>query len=88
MNNLEITKATIQNVDELQKISRQTFYESFSSQNTEDNMNKYLSEVLFAAKLSTELNNHNTDFYFAYLDNKLIRYLIINLGEAQIGTQN
>jgi diamine N-acetyltransferase len=44
MTNIEIKKVTLNHIDQLQKIGRQTFYETFSGGNTEENMIKYLDE--------------------------------------------
>jgi hypothetical protein len=44
MDNIEITRADQKDIDQLQQVSRQTFYETFSASNTEENMNKYLNE--------------------------------------------
>jgi len=38
MENINIEKLTVNNIDLLQKIGRQTFYETFSESNTEENM--------------------------------------------------
>ena len=68
MDKIVITKATINDLDQLQKIGRQTFFETFSTGNTEENMMKYLEEGFSAEKLITELNDSNAEFYFATLD--------------------
>jgi len=68
MANIKIIKATIKDLDQLQKIGRQTFYETFSSGNTEENMMKYLDEGFSIEKLTTELNDENAEFYFATLN--------------------
>ena len=83
MNTIEIKKGTISDTDQLQKIGRQTFFESFSSGNTEENMRKYLDEGFSFGKLTAELSDKNSEFYFATLDNKVVGYLKINLGPAQ-----
>ncbi len=83
MSKIEIRKVTINDLDQLQKIGRQTFYETFASGNTEDNMNKYLDESFSVAKLTTELSDNNSEFYFATLDNNIIGYLKINFGQSQ-----
>jgi hypothetical protein len=44
MQNIYIQKGSINNIDDLHKISRQTFYETFSPAKTEANMQKYLEE--------------------------------------------
>ena len=44
MDKIVITKATINDLDQLQTIGSQTFFETFSTGNTEENMTKYLNE--------------------------------------------
>lgn len=88
MENIEIKKITITNIDELQEISRLTFFETFSAVNTEENMRKYLDEGFSTEKLTAELNDPNTEFYFATLDNKVIGYLKLNFGPSQTELQD
>lgn len=83
MKNIEIRKATLNDVDQLLKISRQTFSETFSADNSADDMKKYLDENFSIDKLANELNNKNSEFYFTTLDNIVIGYLKLNFGEAQ-----
>ena len=42
MHSIEIKKVTLNDIDQLQKIGKQTFFETFSAANTEENMKKYL----------------------------------------------
>jgi len=42
MGNIEIKKVTLNDIDKLQKIGRQTFQKTFSESNTEENMKNYL----------------------------------------------
>jgi ribosomal protein S18 acetylase RimI-like enzyme len=83
MANIEIKKATLNDIDQLQKIGRQTFQETFSESNSEENMKSYLEEGFSSEKLTTELNDNNSEFYFASLDNEVIGYLKINFGASQ-----
>lgn len=83
MENIHIHKITSKNIDQLQKIGRQTFYETFASGNTEENMIKYLDEDFSVSKLSAELNNENSEFYFANMGQKVIGYLKLNFGNSQ-----
>ena len=83
MNEIEISKVTLNDLDALQKISRQTFYETFASGNTEENMKKYLDEDFSISRLTIEINNSNSEFYFARLDDAVIGYLKINFGQSQ-----
>ncbi|MBC6112404.1 GNAT family N-acetyltransferase [Pedobacter fastidiosus] len=83
MTNIEIRKITINDIDQLQKIGKQTFYETFSTGNTEENMAKYLEDGFSLEKLTTELNDNNTEFYFAIFEDNVIGYLKLNFGQSQ-----
>lgn len=83
MTAIKIKKVTLADLVQLQEIGRQTFAETFSSTNTEENMKAYLEEGFSNAKLSAELDNPNSEFYFATLNNTVIGYLKINFGLAQ-----
>lgn len=88
MSKIAIIKATINDIDQLQKIGRQTFYETFASGNTEENMKNYLDEGFSVSKLTTELSNNNAEFYFATLDDNVIGYLKVNFGKSQTELQD
>ena len=83
MENIETKKVTLDEITELQRIGRQTFFETFSASNTEENMKKYLEEGFSLEKLTSELNDQNCAFYFALTDNTTIGYLKLNFGQSQ-----
>lgn len=83
MKNIDIRKVTLNDIDQLQKIGKQTFSETFSGDNSEEDMNKYLEEHFSIEKLTAELNNTDSEFYFAVLDTAVIGYLKLNFGESQ-----
>lgn len=87
MEQIEIRKVTPNEAAQLQQIGRQTFWETFAAQNTEANMQKYLQEQFSIQQLSAELNNPNSGFYFALLDDQIIGYLKINVGPSQTELQ-
>lgn len=88
MDHIEVSKVAIQDIGQLQKIGRQTFSETFAESNTEENMTKYLEEGFSLEKLTEELNNENSAFYFAVLDGKVIGYLKLNFGNSQTELQD
>lgn len=88
MANVEIKKVNINDIDQLQKIGRQTFYETFSAGNTEDNMKKYLEEGFSFEKLTNEINDTNSEFYFAVFETNVVGYLKINFGQSQTELQD
>ncbi|QQR97938.1 MAG: GNAT family N-acetyltransferase [Sphingobacteriales bacterium] len=83
MDEIKITKATVNELMLLQSIAKQTFYETFASYNSEENMSKYLAENFAEDKILLEINNTNSEFYFAIYQHKEIGYLKINFGIAQ-----
>lgn len=83
MNNYIFKKVTFADISQLQEIGRQTFLETFAAGNTEENMKNYLEEGFSIQKLTTELEDKNSEFYFAELDNNVIGYLKLNSGASQ-----
>lgn len=80
---MKIRKVNIQDIEKLKEIGKLTFAETFSSENSEEDMREYLEEGFSTEKLNTELTNQNAEFYFAELDGKTIGYLKVNYGESQ-----
>jgi ribosomal protein S18 acetylase RimI-like enzyme len=80
---IEIHRATIANIDELQKISRDTFFETFAYSTSEENMLHYLENNFSKEQLSKEIEQEHSAFYFAMLENAIIGYLKINYSGAQ-----
>ena len=83
MKDIKIQKVTLNDISQLQKIGRQTFSETFSGDNSEEDMRKYLDENFSSDKLTAELNNRDSEFYFAVLDDAVIGYLKLNFGASQ-----
>lgn len=76
-------KLTINDLTQLKEIGRKTFSETFSAGNTDENMAKYLEEGFSDEKLTAELSDEASEFYFAKLHGKVIGYLKLNLGQSQ-----
>jgi 23S rRNA (adenine2503-C2)-methyltransferase len=55
-----IDEVHLNQVEQLQSISRETFYETYCSMNTKENMDKYLNENLSISTLENELKNPNS----------------------------
>jgi ribosomal protein S18 acetylase RimI-like enzyme len=83
MTSTNIIKATLEDLEKLEKIGKQTFVETFSAVNTAENMVKYLEENLSLEQLLSELNDSNAAFYFALNNNDVVGYLKLNTGVAQ-----
>jgi diamine N-acetyltransferase len=83
MENISIRKANYLDIEQLQKIGKQTFSETFSASNSEENMAKYLEEGFSFEKLTAEINDNNSEFYFSEFENSIIGYLKLNFGQSQ-----
>lgn len=88
MQNITISKVNIQQIDDLQKISQQTFIETFAGSNSEENIKDYVNNSLSIQQLSTELSQNNSTFYFATHNNTIIGYLKLNYADAQTELKN
>ena len=80
---MKIRKINIDDLEALRNLSIQTFKETFEEVNTEEDMQKYLDENLSIEKLKTELENPNSEFYFAENNNEILGYLKLNFKDAQ-----
>jgi ribosomal protein S18 acetylase RimI-like enzyme len=80
---IQIEKVKLTELKSLQKIGRESFYETFASSNSEVNMQNYLLEEFSEEKLMNQLENEDSEFYFALFNNEIIGYLKINFAEAQ-----
>jgi len=83
MQDIEIKKIAVADVELLQIIAKKTFSEAFSDRNSAENMQQYLNEGFTTEKLSAELKNPDSAFYFAKANGEVVGYLKLNFGEAQ-----
>jgi len=85
MQSITLRKVTLaeSDINQLQQIGRQTFYETFAATNSEQNMTLYLGEGFAPDKLRAELQHPNSTFYFAEQAGRVIGYLKVNTGPAQ-----
>lgn len=81
--NITIVQINDSHIAALQQIGRQTFSETFAESNSAENMAKYLEEAYSYEKLNAELNDPNSIFYFAMMDQNVIGYLKLNFGASQ-----
>ncbi|MEK5389728.1 GNAT family N-acetyltransferase [Margalitia sp. FSL K6-0131] len=80
---INIKKCTLEDLRTLQKISSETFYETFKHQNSAENMNAYLEKAFNVKQLEKELSNISSQFFFVYFHNEVAGYLKVNTNDAQ-----
>ncbi len=83
MQNIQIIKVQPEHIHLLKSIGVTTFYETFSADNSKENMNTYLEKSFSLKRLAGELADKNSAFYFAIVDNKQVGYLKLNFGISQ-----
>lgn len=83
MTKTSIRKMNLEDLELLQKIGRQTFSETFSSENTDENMQTYLEKAFSDEKLSTELIDPHSELYLAEKNSQVVGYLKLNFGPSQ-----
>jgi ribosomal protein S18 acetylase RimI-like enzyme len=87
MEPINIEKVTPADINPLQTIGKQTFLQTFAPHNSEQNMIQYLNDNFSAQKLSAEISQDDSEFYFAKTGNQVIGYLKINTGKSQTEIQ-
>lgn len=80
---MTIKKCTLDDVVELQAVSKETFTETFQEQNSLEHLNAYLERAYNLEQLKRELANPSSHFYFVLYDQQVAGYLKINTGNAQ-----
>jgi diamine N-acetyltransferase len=80
---IKIVKATTDEVSAIQSISRATFYEAFELQNNPEDFKIFTDKAFALDKLTKEVHNPSSQFYFAKDADKVVGYLKVNLDDAQ-----
>jgi ribosomal protein S18 acetylase RimI-like enzyme len=88
MASITIKKASTEDLETIQNVGRETFYETFAKHNSEDEMQKYLDESFASEKLIKELTTLDSQFFIAWEGESPIGYLKLNSGKAQTELQD
>lgn len=80
---VKIIKCKREDLEILQEISIETFYDTFKDQNSPENMKAYLEKAFNLRQLEKELSNISSEFFFVYVRNEVAGYLKVNTNEAQ-----
>ena len=81
--NISMRKCTVDDVETLKALSIKTYYETFISLTTAEDMDAYLTEAYDIQKLKKELSDTNIEFYFMYCENELAGYIKLNEAPSQ-----
>lgn len=78
-----IRRCDLNDLVELQKISVETFRDTFATKNNPTDLESYLREAYALDKLESELANSDSRFFFIYQGYQLAGYLKLNTNKAQ-----
>lgn len=80
---IQLKPCTLDDVQQLQSISIETYTDTFGPFNPPHIMKAYLDDAYPLAKLRRELATTGTTFYFLYDEDELAGYLKVNTGQTQ-----
>ena len=69
-----IRYATAADAENIARLSRQTFYDTFAAFNTKEDMDKFMNESFSMQKLMTEAGAPENIFLAAFIDDELVGY--------------
>jgi len=70
-------------VDTLLALARKTFYDAFEHLNNPADFEAYTSKAFTRAQLLSEIENPDSEFYFALLEDEPVGYIKLNYRDAQ-----
>ena len=79
--------ATREDAELIADISRQTFYDTFAADNTEEDMAKFLNEQFTKGRLMLEVGSPENIFLLAYCDGEVAGYLKLREGKKLVQLQ-
>jgi ribosomal protein S18 acetylase RimI-like enzyme len=82
MQDILLEPLSLNQIELLQHIAKETFYETFSAANEESNMQVYLDQNLNLEQLKSEFLSPHSSFYLVRTENKLIGYCKLNFDQT------
>ena len=74
---ITVQNATLKDAEMIAEMSRQTFYDSFSKENTKENMEKFMGEQFTKESLMKEVGAERNIFLLAYEGDEPVGYVRI-----------
>jgi len=81
MNEIIVRAASSKDGELIAEMSRQTFHDSFASQNTKDDMDKFMNEQFSREKLIKEVEEPGSLFFLAWIEGQPVGYMRMRDGE-------
>ena len=86
MRNFLTKECSLEDIEKIKYISEKTFYETFSNENTKEDMEIYLKENFSYEQLESEIKNNDSRFYIVESNKEVVAYMKLNFDKAQTET--
>jgi ribosomal protein S18 acetylase RimI-like enzyme len=83
MDKFLIKECSLKDIEKIKYVSEKTFYETFSGENSEEDMENYLKENFSYEQLESEVRNNGSKFYIVENEENVIAYMKLNFDKAQ-----
>ncbi len=78
-----IKKCCLEDIEKIKSIGEKTFYETFSNENTKEDMENYLKENFSYEQVEKEIKNNYSKFYIVEHNKEVVAYMKLNFDKAQ-----
>lgn len=78
-----IKECSLEDIEKVKLISEKTFYETFSNDNTKEDMENYLKENFSYEQVEREIKDNYSKFYIVENDEEVVAYMKLNFDKAQ-----
>lgn len=86
MENFLVKECSLEDIEKIKYISEKTFYETFSNENTKEDMENYSKENFSYEQLESEIKNNGSRFYIIENNEEVVSYMKLNFDKAQTET--
>jgi len=88
MKEINIIKANLEDIDTIVQISKETFFETFAKDHSQQAVLDYIEMNLNVEQINNEIGNSESLFFIAWNDGSPAGYLKLNSGNAQTEIKN
>ncbi len=87
-NKYQLERVVLSDVEILLDFAKSQFIAFFEQYNTKENLDFYVNKAFTIEKVTSEINNIDSEFYFAKQNSEVIGYLKVNFANAQTELQD
>lgn len=80
---LNFQKCELADLEQLISIAKKTFINAFEKDNDPEDFKAYVNMAFEKENILSQLKNHDSAFYFVFMEQQLVGYFKLNVNEAQ-----